>query len=314
MPAGGAIRAVGGVTLETKPRRRYAVRSVVAVTGLLVAAVAVAVAAPGVAGASTLDGVATIASPGTTTELPSGGSTTQFTISLPPQAACSGDTETDGYHVFSYLVEAGTSVTGITFPDNLPNTADNQYGLVEADGTYWGAKNTAPSTGQIINIPNDFEWGPLVSSDHVALKTLLYGKKNKTGAWDAGLACTNTSGTVTDYWLTQVTFTSSTSDPNGFTWSAIPGSFRVTTTSLPAATIGQSYSTTVSAAGGTTPYKVKATGLPKGLKMASTTGTISGTPSTKDKAEAYSVSVTVTDAAKPKGTATAALSLTLNAA
>ena len=105
MPADGAIRAAAGVTLERKPRRRYGMRSVFAATGLLVGAVAVTVAAPGVAGASTLDGVANIASPGTTNSLTSGGSETEFTLSLPPQAACSGDTETDGYHVFSYLVE-----------------------------------------------------------------------------------------------------------------------------------------------------------------------------------------------------------------
>jgi hypothetical protein len=252
--------------------------------------------------------VSDIASPGTTTPLTSGGPDTEFTLSLPPQAACSGDTETDGYHVFSFLVEQGTSITGITFPDNLPNTSDNQYGLVEADGTYWGAKNTAPSTGQIINIPNDFEWGPLVSSGDVPLKTLLYGKKNAYGVWDGGLACTNTSGKVTDYWTTDVTFT-----PSGtsFVWSA----FEFTSPStLNPATIGTAYSDTVTAAGGTTPYKWKATGLPKGLKMSSTTGAISGTATSKDKAETYSITVTVTDKAKSKDTASGIFSLTLNAA
>ncbi len=311
MPAEGEIGAAGGTTANRKPRRWFGVRSVVVATGLLVGAVAVTVAAPAVAGASTLDGVATIASPGTTTELASGGSTTQFTVSLPAQAACSGDTESDGYHVFSYLVKSTVAVTGITFPDNLPNSADDQYGLVEADGTYWGAKNTAPSTGQIIEIPNDFEWAPLVTQHGVGLNTLLYGAKHATGAWNAGLACTNKSGAVTDYWLTQVTFTSSTTDANHFTWSAIPGSWRITTTSpLPAATVGESYSTTMSAAGGPTPYKWKAKGLPKGLKINAKTGTISGKPSTKDTVETYSVTVTVTDATK--GSASGTFSLKLN--
>ena len=309
MPADGAIRAAAGVTLERKPRRRYGMRSVFAATGLLVGAVAVTVAAPGVAGASTLDGVANIASPGTTNSLTSGGSETEFTLSLPPQAACSGDTETDGYHVFSYLVEPKITITGITFPKNLPNTADNQYGFVNNAGEYYGAANTAPSTGQIIEIPNDLEFGPLVSDGLVTKDKLLYGKKNASGVWVGGLACTNSSGTVTDYWTTNITFTASKSDPNGFVWSA----FQFTSSStLNPAKIGSAYTDTVTAAGGTTPYKWKATGLPKGLKMSSSTGTISGTASKKDKAKAYPISVTCTD--KAKAIATGTFSLTLDAA
>jgi len=277
---------------------------------LLTAVAAVGVATPATAGAATLDGVATTASPGTTSYLASGASTDQFTVSLPAQAKCSGDTATDGYHVYSYLVEKGTNVTGVTFI----NTPSVGYGLVNSVGTYYGAANTAPTTGQIIGIPNNFEWAPLVTADGVPIKTLLYGKKNKTGAWEAGLACANSSGTLTDYWNTQVTFSASSGDPNGFTWAAIPGSFRITTTSLPAATIGSSYSATVAATAGPTPYKWKATGQPKGLKINAKTGVISGTPAAKDKVQTYTVTVTATDANKPKDTATATFSLVLNAA
>ncbi|MGB7050103.1 MAG: putative Ig domain-containing protein, partial [Acidimicrobiales bacterium] len=124
-----------------------------------------------------------------------------------------------------------------------------------------------------------------------------------------GLACTNSSGTVTDYWTTNITFTASKSDPNGFVWSA----FQFTSSStLNPAKIGSAYTDTVTAAGGTTPYKWKATGLPKGLKMSSSTGTISGTASKKDKAKAYPISVTCTD--KAKAIATGTFSLTLDAA
>jgi hypothetical protein len=285
--------------------------------GLLMAVGTLTLAAVPV-GASTLDGVATTASPDSTTYLASGGSETPFTVSLPAQAACSGDSESDGYRVYSYLVEPGTNVTTVTFPDNLPNTSDNQYGLVEADGTYWGDENTAPSTGQIINIPNDLEWGPLVSNDGVGLSTLLYQDSNTQGVWEAGIACTNSGGTVTDYWNTQVLFTSSSSDPNRFVWDANPGpaAFEIMSSSpLPAATLGSSYSDTLYAANGPTPYKWKATGLPKGLKISASTGVISGKTSTKDKAEVYSVKVTVTaDIKKPKTTATGTFSLTLNAA
>jgi hypothetical protein len=368
----------------------------------LASAVAITVAAPATAGASTLDGVATTASPGTSSYLASGGSTTPFTVSLPAQAACSGDSATNGYRVFSYLVEAGTNVATITFPSGEPNFGSNQYGLIESDGNFWEDQNTAPTTGQIIGIPNDFEWEALITKG-LALNSLLYQNSNTSGVWEGGIACTNSSGTVSDYWNTQITFSHSGTDPNHFDWSAVPGpagsavpaftsannttftegqsnsftptatgtpaptiteqgtlptgvtftsgslsgdpsqtgtfpitftatngignpavqnftltvsggGFHITSTSpLPAATIGQAYSDTLQATGGPTPYKWKATGLPKGLKINKTSGAISGTPGKKDAVKTYTVAVTVTDHKKPKDTATGSFSLTLNA-
>ncbi len=175
------------------------------------------------AGASTLDGVATKASPGTSRYLDSGGPKTEFTVSLPAQAACSGDSQSDGYRVFSYLVEPSVNITTVTFHGGLPDSSAHEYGLVEADGTYWGDKNTAPTTGQVIDVPNDFEWGLLVGDDGVALHTLLYQDGDTRGVWEAGIACTIGTGPVTDYWNTQVTFTASSSQPNHFSWSAVPG-------------------------------------------------------------------------------------------
>ena len=40
----------------------------------------------------------------------SGGSSTPFTVVLPANASCSGDTAHDGYHVYSYLVPRGTDL------------------------------------------------------------------------------------------------------------------------------------------------------------------------------------------------------------
>ncbi len=89
-------------------------------------------------------------------------------------------------------------------------------------------------------------------------------------------------------------------------------SFAVTTTSLPAATVGTSYSQQVSAVGGLPPYKWKATAasLPPGLTL-STTGLLSGTPTTPGN---YTINVTVTDKSTPtKQTATGSITLKVQA-
>jgi hypothetical protein len=204
--------------------------------------------------AATLNGVATIAVAADPAQaLTSGGSTTQFTVALPANAACSGDTATDGYHVYSYLVPEGTNLSTVTFV-NSPSTG---YGFVNTLGVYYGPANTAVTTGQIVSIPADFEWGPLVSTDKVPLTSLLY-TGGTSGAWEAGIACANTTGALTDNWNTPITFTASSGDPNGFVWSTSgsvgpPPSTTTTTTTAPTGGGGGSGSTTTTTAAGSTP-------------------------------------------------------------
>jgi hypothetical protein len=85
----------------------------------------------------------------------------------------------------------------------------------------------------------------------------------------------------------------------------------VTTTSLPAGTVGAAYSATLAASSGTTPYKwtLSAGSLPAGLAL-STAGAITGTPTT---AATSSFTVKVTDSAKRTATATKALSIVVSA-
>jgi len=93
----------------------------------------------------------------------------------------------------------------------------------------------------------------------------------------------------------------------------VPSSFQITTLALPGATKGTAYSTTLTAAGGPTPYKWKATGLPKGLKIGATTGQITGTVTSKKVLPGnFTVTVSAKDTAKPKVTATATYTLTLS--
>ncbi len=187
-----------------------------ALVGVLAATTALWALPAATASASTLNGTATITNPSNNVALTSGGSTTVFTVVLTPSPAdCSGDTATDGYHVYSYLLPQATTVTTDDFSTGSPSEG---LGLVDSSG-YYGPANTAPTTGQIINIPADFEWADLLSLGETAANL----DNGSSAVWDAGIACANSSGAVTDYWNTQVTFTASTSDPNGFVWSAGPG-------------------------------------------------------------------------------------------
>ena len=85
----------------------------------------------------------------------------------------------------------------------------------------------------------------------------------------------------------------------------------ITTASLSNGQVGAAYSATVYATGGTTPYTwaVISGSLPSGLSLASSTGVISGTPST---AQTSNFTIRVTD--NVAATDTQALSITINPA
>ena len=81
----------------------------------------------------------------------------------------------------------------------------------------------------------------------------------------------------------------------------------IITTSLPSATVGIVYAQGVAASGGQSPYTWSvSSGLPAGLNINSTSGAISGTPSTSG---AFDFTVTVTDSGSPQKTTSRALSI-----
>ena len=93
------------------------------------------------------------------------------------------------------------------------------------------------------------------------------------------------------------------------------GSLTITTTSLPDATEGASYSATIEASGGATPYTWTVSGLPSGLTWSQVGDTveISGTPDA-GTAGTYNIDVTVSDSSSPAQSDNTTLQLVVNSA
>src|SRR5450756_1044673 len=126
----------------------------------------------------------------------------------------------------------------------------------------------------------------------------------------AGGTISGTPGTAgSSSFTVRVTDSASASATAALSLTVNPTALGITTSSLPAGTVGVAYAQALGASGGTPPYtwSVASGSLPAGLSLAAG-GTISGTPGT---AGSSSFTVRVTDSAS--ASATAALSLAINA-
>jgi hypothetical protein len=105
--------------------------------------------------------------------------------------------------------------------------------------------------------------------------------------------------------------TATETEASFFAYSAIPPT--VTTSSLPAATVGKKYSATLQSSGGTgtAGWSVSLGSLPAGLTLNAATGVISGTPKANGQ---NGFVVTTTNAGPPSLSSTASLSITVGAA
>ncbi|MCW1309937.1 MAG: Ig domain-containing protein, partial [Candidatus Nanoarchaeia archaeon] len=201
--------------------------------------------------------------------------------------------------VFSLVVVArvptASAASGLTItPTTLPNATVN----APYSQTLTVSGGVAPYTWSITsgNLPPGLNLLP-VGSDVYA--KIITGTPTTAGTYNFTVAVSDSSSTPLTGSVSYTLVVSSGPTP--------PQPLTITTTSLPSGLLGVSYSYTLQASGGTTPYSWSATGLPSGLSCSSS-GQISGTPT---QSGTFTVSVTVTDSASPANTATKSLKLTI---
>ena len=140
--------------------------------------------------------------------------------------------------------------------------------------------------------------------------------QNITGqvAWastNTSVATINSEGLATGSSAGTSTISATASGVSGSTTLTVQAApLTITTTLLPGGVRNTLYSATLSATGGTTPYRwsISSGSLPSGLSLNSTTGAISGTPTATGT---FSFTVKVTDSGSPAQSATKTLSITV---
>jgi hypothetical protein len=150
--------------------------------------------------------------PATNAAVQSGGPSTPWTLNLPSGAACSGDTATHAFHVYSFIVPSNIDVGTLTFN---PSTGPSKgLPLVDITGSAYMAANTATVTGQIVRIPT-FDFNLFATTDQGGTKVPL-----PPGDYKVGIACANTNGQADKYWDGSFIFTANAGNPNGEVWTA----------------------------------------------------------------------------------------------
>jgi len=220
-------------------------------------------------------GLTLVASSGAITGTPTAAGTSSFTAKVTDNVGASAS------KALSIVVNAAPSITTSSLPNGNVSVAYNQ--------TLAATGGTTPLTWAI-----------------------------SSGSLPAGLTLTASTGAITGTPTTSGTsnFTARVTDNVGATATkalsiVILSSLTITTSSLPADTVGVAYNQTLTATGGTTPYTwaVLSGSLPAGLSLVAGTGAITGTPTA---AGTSNFTARVTD--NVAATATKALSIVVNAA
>jgi len=205
-------------------------------------------------------------------------------------------------------VRTGTSNFGVHVTDDKGLGGAHSFQITVSDATtvvvsVTPATATVPSTGTkqfsalVSNTPNvAVTWS---ASAGTISSAGLYQAPKVTVTTNATVTATSQADT-TKSGTSSVTLTAASTSP-----------LSITTSSLSAAMAGTSYSSTVSASGGTSPYSwsVASGTLPTGFSLQSS-GSLSGTTT---QTGPFSFTVSVADSSAPQQTATKSFTLTVNA-
>ena len=222
--------------------------------------------------------VQVVVPPGAATQgqtLASGGSATQFALTPPVGAACTGDSASGGYRIQSYMVPAAIDPATLTFDANgpLPTGTGAAYrqplfgggGSPFINGTTGVATATAPG-GLLTGLP-PFSFDLFGTAGPAVVPA---------GIYNLGYACTLglPSATQLDkFWNVQFTFAADPADlPSGITWK-VGVVVAPTTTTVAATTTTVAVTTTTAAATTTTAAPTTTTTPPTTTTPATTTTT-----------------------------------------
>jgi len=268
----------------------------------------------------------------TTTSLPDG----EVDVAYSQTLAATGGVTPYSWAVVSGSLPAGLSLNSSTGEiSGTPTTAETANFTVEVTDSDSPAStdqqalsitiNAAPEPLDITttSLP-DGEVGVAYSQTLAATGGVTpYSWAVVSGSLPAGLSLTSSTGEIsgtpttaeTANFTVQVTDSDSpaSTDQQALAITVAPEDLVITTTSLPGGTVDVAYSQTLAATGGVTPYSwaVISGALPAGLSLTSSTGEISGTPTT---AETANFTVQVTDSQGTPDTDTQALSIVVSEA
>ncbi len=246
--------------------------------------------------------------------------------------------ESGGTSPYKWTVTSGTLPTGLSLTSNSGVISGTPTGASSGSVTFQITDAAGISASQAITVTVNPPAALTISTMSLPAGTIgtaysqtlqatggvpAYKWSVTTGSLPAGLTLSSAgviSGTPTGTATSTSTFTVTVTDsqtPTAASASAtlsitvVEPPLSVTTTSLVSGSIGNAYSQTLQAIGGTPPYtwSISAGTLPAGLSLNSSTGGISGTPSATGTSD---FTAKVTDSAA--ATATAALSITINTA
>ncbi len=209
-------------------------------------------------------------------------------------AALAGLSANTTYHFRISATNAGGTSKGSdetfkTLPNAPTVVSEKASSIAQTTATLGASVN--PNGGEVSEC--EFQYGTTVSYGKTAACTPAPGSGSSPVAVSAAL--TGLTPNTTYHFRISVTNAGGTSKGSDESFETLP-SLMITTASLPNGYLGSTYSQTLGASGGVTPYhwSLSIGSLPAGLSLNSETGAITGTPSA---AGTQSFTVKVTDSA-----------------